>query len=915
MFFYRQIIIIIILLIIILIWYIIFNLIYNTINITNHKIENFVTSNLIKFTYDDLNGKQLMTNKISIIPKGVDSTLNYYNYYSLFEKIDTDDSFHFNVYSSFNTTTTSTSDSSNYFSRIFTNSDTNNPCVFNYSSNIILLDKDIGNGQKASLKSYFVVDFINSDYNDTKFRIMSISIAVDNSSVTNQDKISFYYCSNTSDTVLPETSQLIQLNYIGAPLIETKSGNINIYTFKFYDRENGISPPSIDDITINFNTSNYKTVPIRIYYIKIFGLPENTYSRIERQLRNPSIFNDPTSDSTSIMRSADVTTIDVNLGDLMTSANAIDKYDIQKTIFDSTNLADVFRKIIRNNTPWGIYNGGGGNIIYRSNINSVVLSDLLGRKCRDGIINNVSENDISYVVTYEDSLYKGLDINDKEITVTKRIEQFKGTTSMNIIFPVGSLPNKYTICAITRYIGSSSHGRIVTAKNYSPIDFLLGHWGNNTNVMRNQDWYSTSGINGGDNSNWVVSCAKTTGNYNEKSNDGTYNTILFNGKSSGRSNFIGNGINSDNKNSEYVLTINGLSSEVSNFGLTYIIIWDYILSDSELKLMSKNLINTVIDDSYKLPISEIVIENAGDGLSSSTAATSPYEIVQNSCTNKNDYYYININGRSQPIYCILDRNIGNFGGGWMLAMKGAKYSTRFQYDSEYWTSYNTLNNETRYENLLSDTTTEIKTNVFNYYKFIEVLIIFNDTSRFAPPYYKTSYYKLNNPGLKTKDANNNEIGTISLADFFRSNLNDFYYTNSNNNFRDLNYITEINSFNNISSSGIIRKNSESFDNNWLGGSFNFTKDTFSRQSVARAYGLNLNFVNPRHRVRIGAVYNENPGYYFDSIDVSNGIGLYPTMRGKPRKVGPTNYSSGDIVGCCESSYAINDGLPFLLFVR
>lgn len=912
--FYRQIIIIIILLMIIMIWYVIFNLIYDTIDITSPNIENFaVTNNFIKFTYADLNGKQLMTNSITVTPKDVDSTLKYYNYYSLFNKIDTADSFHFNVYSSFNISnnTQSSSDSSNYFSKIFTNKDLNNPYEFKYSSNIILLNKDIGNGQIAALKTYFVVDFINSDYNDTKFRIMSINIAVDNRTVPNYNNISFYYCSNTSDTVLPETSKLIKLNYIGAPTIETKAGNINIYRFAFATRD--ISPPSIDDITINFDTPNYQTVPVKIYYIQIYGLSENTYLRILRQLSNPQMFTDPTS-NTVVMESGDVTTIDINLGDLDTDNNNIDNYGVANTQFNSTNLADVFRKIIRNNTPWGIYNGE--NIIYRSDINSVVLSDLLGRKCRDGIVNNVSKDDISKYIKYVDSSYNGLDINGNQVNITnKRIKQLMGEKDINIIFPLGSLPNKYTICTITRYTDNSAAGRIVTGKTCcSPVNFLLGHWGNYTNIMYNQGWYSAAPISGA-NTNWIVSCAKTTGNYNEKLNDGTYNTILFNGITSGRSNYIGLGIDSNNKDTDLVLTINGLRTETSKFGLTYVIIWDYILSDAELNLMSKNLINTVIDDSYQLPISDIVIKNAKDGLSIENVANNLQEIKQVTCSNTDGYYYININGIPQKVYCILNDNIGVFKGGWMLAMKGAKYSTTFMYNSPYWTTKNTLNKDTVINNL-SDITTEIKTEVFNYYNFKEVLVIFNDP-RFAAPYYKTSYYRLNNPNLIKTDKNGNETGVISLADFFANNYNDFYYANVNDKVI-LNNQNDIINYNQGSALGIRQINTNgdlnSFNIRYLANSsgFNYTNDIFSKQSIAMAFGLNLNFNswawNDKHKVRIGAVYNENNNENFTSIDVSNGVGL------NAKRYNP-GYAAGDLINCCQSSGGINDALPFLLFVR
>jgi hypothetical protein len=56
--------------------------------------------------------------------------------------------------------------------------------------------------------------------------------------------------------------------------------------------------------------------------------------------------------------------------------------------------------------------------------------------------------------------------------------------------------------------------------------------------------------------------------------------------------------------------------------------------------------------------------------------------------NLDGVYYINVNGASTPLYCLM--NDIYEGGGWVMLMKGIRGNT-FQYDSNYWSTQNTLN--------------------------------------------------------------------------------------------------------------------------------------------------------------------------------------------------------------------------------
>ena len=889
--FNKNVLILVLLLLIIIICFILFKI------LNTKTIETFDSTPIIPY-------KILGQDATTITRKSINlSQYQIYNYYSIFEVVETsnENKYYFNVYYSYKTT----NQIDNIFSNLFINSDISRGSItFTKPSNRPLPPDTNTNADGSARKSansiinqnYIVVDFINQYGNDTKYRISTIKIAVENSSINNNKSIQFYFSTDTSKTTDPYQMALSQLLYIDdASIVETR-GNINIFTYNFYTSI--IEPPSIDDITIYFATDN----DVKLYYINIYGIPDIQYTNILSSVIQT------TQSANRIFDGTDVSTSDnfnyggnaKYSGDVDASKNAANL----STDFDSLSLGAAFKKVIQNNIPWGMYNGGDILVSVDASKNTnIKLRDLLGRACRNAIINDPN-NELNGIITNEEAYYNGYDVNGKSLPAPQktRIKHLKASNNLSIYFPIGSLPYKYTICAITRYTSADLRSRIITTKNYYPNNFFLGHWAGNKNTFYNNFWATEN--NSGSDTNWLVSCAKSTGNENQKQSNSKYNTVIFDGKSLGKVNYVGNGyLATQIQDTNNILTINGI--EPSNFGLSYLIIWDQILTDSELDLVSKNLINSLLDDSYQIPLSltDILIINSNDGLSPDRSVDNPKAIVNNTCSIIDGYYWINILNIKRKIYCILDDKVGTFGGGWMLAMKGAKDKGTFMFNSSYWTTNNTLNETTFPDNILQDTTTEIKTNIFNFYKFSEILIIYNDPRFNNKKYYKTSYYKLNNVLIS---------GKYSLSEFFANNLNDFNYDNIDINLPlNLNYA--ILNFNSISTPGCVSYGKkgisyQKFLNNFLTdpNSFNYTPDTFSQQNVCCAYGINLNFNSGPWGTlvsRIGAVFNENPGTYFQSIDVCGGIGLN------------SRYSAGDVIGCCHSSAGINSSLPFLLFVR
>jgi len=869
---------------IIITWFILFKMI-------NYKVENFVDGSSDDITYDLLmkNYKMGLRNNVS------DNLKNYFSLYQTIIQQDMNNEVYFNIYSScinkdYGSDSIMAND--NYLLYLFTNSDLNNFITFNNNNKTVI------NNQ---LKNYFVININNNIYDSLDFYINNINIAINSSAFSDYNRssnIKFYYAASTNDTINPGTMSYSELKPNG--FTTDLKNNVIIFKYTF-------SQPLLNNIIINVNSTYLNRVNVdefNLYYINIYGLSKGKYDKLLADKLN-QISN---ASNISKMTGGDIDTSsaqDAN-DNLYNSGNS--NKDI--TNFTSDILSNKFKMIINNKVPWGVYNGEDYLLKTGTSGKVGILPDLLGRKCRDAIITDPN-NELNNAISTEDTYYVGYDINgNKSATPIKsNIRHLKGSTNMYITFPVGSLPQNYTICAVTRYTNNLSCGRIVTGKTCCyPINFLVGHWANNKNIVYNMGWKGRLGDPG--DTNWIVSCIKRKGNLSNQIDDteidsrfkNKYNTIILNGKSSGFESDIGALYANTEKDPNYVLTVNGLQSEASNFGLAYLLIWDQILTDGELEIMSKNLINSIYDISYKLPLKDIIINIPNDGLTVSSAANNASLIKTQSCNNLDDYYWININGRIKKIFCILNDDISSvYKGGWMLAMKGAKNTNTFNYNSSYWTDRNSTLNENMYiKNILDNTSVEMKTDIFNYYNFTEVLVIYNDPTLLNADgnnnYYLRSYYKLQNDAFKG-----------SLADFFAGNYTDFVYGNSAEK------VLATNQINNYNSKSVYQKipfnKIDSFLTQPEG--FNFKNYIFTQQGGFKTFGLNLNFYswipfywsNSTHYVRIGAAYN-NENFDMQSIDVSNGIGL------------SLGFASGNVVNCCQSSGPGNStSYPFLLFVR
>ena len=246
-----------------------------------------------------------------------------------------------------------------------------------------------------------------------------------------------------------------------------------------------------------------------------------------------------------------------------------------------TNNIVEFLAVISAYEPWGIY--------YAGNFSDNKLADLLGRENRNAIATGTINTDIS----------SGHGANGN-------IKSISGSTSTFIEWPSNSIPEKYTICSISRYTGTDNNKRILTARNAtSTNDWIHGHKGGKRGVVYYSEYKTNSSPDfnlTGNNTDWVVTCAK---------NDIIIPTnIYINGAPSG----IKGGGQGGLRLSINKIDDNSIINEQSDFALSYIIIWDTILTDTALKIVSTALMNYLntgedllfhtnslsIDDKYKV---------------------------------------------------------------------------------------------------------------------------------------------------------------------------------------------------------------------------------------------------------------------------------------------------------------------------
>lgn len=204
--------------------------------------------------------------------------------------------------------------------------------------------------------------------------------------------------------------------------------------------------------------------------------------------------------------------------------------------------------------PWAIYHAGSYNN------SSNILPNLLGDKSKD--IN---------------------EMKNVKYAIDKNIKYIFGGIDSYVKFPANSINSNFTICSITRYNTNNNHNKILQSFDNSK-QFYHGHYKNKIGVIEYDNFEfakyipTTSPM-----TSWIITCAK---------NSNSFNNVLIN------NNNYDLVINPNYTNIQKIpntLTINiNKSSDISqnsDWALSYIIIWDSHLNDTEMDIISNALDN------------------------------------------------------------------------------------------------------------------------------------------------------------------------------------------------------------------------------------------------------------------------------------------------------------------------------------
>jgi hypothetical protein len=230
----------------------------------------------------------------------------------------------------------------------------------------------------------------------------------------------------------------------------------------------------------------------------------------------------------------------------------------QQYLIDGIELYDryfhqvAFSKLLRTKVPWGIY--CASSYIPETGILPELTNRRYGATCSGVTLSSVSGN--------------GSAVSIPCIT---------GTTASSITWPSESIPIKFTVCSITRYLNAYNQNIVLTNNSGTTDWWIHGHKyaKKGVSMYKNIDaaqristtnTYSKSPL-----TNWLVMCGKNT-DTNEKNN------VLVDGVVAGTQPI---GV----LDASLTMCINGTSGK-SDFGFSYVFIWDQELTNTEMNIVS-----------------------------------------------------------------------------------------------------------------------------------------------------------------------------------------------------------------------------------------------------------------------------------------------------------------------------------------
>ena len=215
--------------------------------------------------------------------------------------------------------------------------------------------------------------------------------------------------------------------------------------------------------------------------------------------------------------------------------------------FGTNNIERLSLNNIEKIEPWGIYfaDNFSNNTLYdiSGNGRHAITSDNITKTTGSG---NGADSSITYI---------------------------SGATTTTISWPTGSIPEKFTILSLTRYTAGTKGRILQSSYGY----WIHGHHEGKRGVCYYNGW-KTAQTSRGTQDNWLCCIGK-----NSSINS---NNILVDGK--------GIGINLGGDGNE-TLVINNNKVEISDWALSYVVIWNRHLTDEEM-FYNNSLINNYLSD-------------------------------------------------------------------------------------------------------------------------------------------------------------------------------------------------------------------------------------------------------------------------------------------------------------------------------
>jgi hypothetical protein len=226
----------------------------------------------------------------------------------------------------------------------------------------------------------------------------------------------------------------------------------------------------------------------------------------------------------------------------------------------TTSATLSFTQLLASSPPWGRYSA--------ANFSGTSLTDLTGNG-RHGVITgsyttgNESGNGASASIAY-----MTMELTGTSTTLGNGVTFNNGTT---VVWPDGSIPTTYTICAITRY--DPTLGYRILGGTERTNDLIIGHYNSTRGVVYATKWITNSTTKGSAKTNWLPVCVKKTT---------LPNNVLVDKVAVGIANNDGN-VGGSNKR----LGINVIEP-AGKCHFSHLIIWDIALSDTELVTVSNS---------------------------------------------------------------------------------------------------------------------------------------------------------------------------------------------------------------------------------------------------------------------------------------------------------------------------------------